>query len=128
MLASAKWNCAHADLIFVQFWMSAIKSFAYDNILTELNIEASVHMHNIGRNFRSGIFVETARNSIGTSLELSWKYIECKTTSVKLLLFTGSCTENMSISENALYFTQIEIEWKDKYFTCEYLNFPKYTK
>ena len=41
--------------------MSGIKSLAYDNILTKLNIEALVHMYNIGRNVRSVIFVETVK-------------------------------------------------------------------
>ena len=43
--------------------MSGIKSLAYDNILTQLNTEAFIHMYNIGRNVRSVIFVETAKNS-----------------------------------------------------------------
>ena len=58
----------HTDLIFVQIciiWVlshiSGIKSLAYDNILTQLNTEASVHMYNISRNVRSLIFVETAK-------------------------------------------------------------------
>ena len=45
--------------------MSGIKSVAYYNILTRLNIQASVHMYNIGKNVRSAIFVETAKNSSG---------------------------------------------------------------
>ena len=44
--------------------MSGIKSLAQDNILTKLNIETSVHMYNIGRNVRSVICVEIAKNSI----------------------------------------------------------------
>ena len=43
--------------------MSGMKYLAYDNILTYLNIEVSVHMYNIGRNVGSVIFVKTAKNS-----------------------------------------------------------------
>ena len=39
--------------------MSGIKYLAH-NTFTELNIEAFVHMYNIGRYVRSVIFVETA--------------------------------------------------------------------
>ena len=38
--------------------MSGMKSLAYNSILTWLDIEALVHMYNIGRNVRSVIFVE----------------------------------------------------------------------
>ena len=43
--------------------MTGIKSLVYDNIWTWFNIEASVHVHNIGRNVRSVNFVETVKNS-----------------------------------------------------------------
>ena len=50
--------------------MSGIKSLAYNKILTSLNIEASIHMYNTGRNVRSVIFVESAKNS-------NFSYISC---------------------------------------------------
>ena len=57
MLAFAKTICTHTDLISFKFkccpQMSGIKSLAYNNITTQFNIEASIHMYNIGRNVRS---------------------------------------------------------------------------
>ena len=52
-----------------------MKSLVYDNILTSVNIEFSVHMYKIGKNFRSVIFVETAKNlneAHSSLLEVIW--------------------------------------------------------
>ena len=50
------WTLWNSKLFKCYPQMSGIKSLAYDNI------EASVHMYIIGRNVRSDIFVQTAKN------------------------------------------------------------------
>ena len=56
--------------------MSGIKFLTCGNILTKLNIGTLVHKHNISRNVRSVIFVETAKIST-VYCTMTDKFLHC---------------------------------------------------